>query len=129
MPTYHFCCPKGHDFDRFFKTMSSAPLELPCEECRETASRQMSGGAGLVFKGSGFYLTDYGKNAHRGTAPEKKGESAKSETAKGQSEKGEPARADSAKREGAPKAESKADAAKPRAESREPRNGSKPKSE
>ena len=29
------------------------------------ATRRMSGGAGLVFKGSGFYLTDYGKNAHR----------------------------------------------------------------
>lgn len=39
------------------------------------STRQMSVGAGLLFKGSGFYLTDYGKNAHRGSAPEKKGDS------------------------------------------------------
>jgi predicted nucleic acid-binding Zn ribbon protein len=37
------------------------------------ATRQMSA-AGFSFKGSGFYLTDYGKNAHRGSAPEKKGD-------------------------------------------------------
>jgi predicted nucleic acid-binding Zn ribbon protein len=53
--------------------ISTAPMELPCPECGATASRQISGGAGFAFKGSGFYLTDYGKNAHRGTAPGKKG--------------------------------------------------------
>lgn len=37
-------------------------------------TRQLSAGAGFSFKGSGFYLTDYGKNAHRGSAPEKKGD-------------------------------------------------------
>ena len=40
------------------------------------ASRQLSGGAGLLFKGSGFYLTDYGKNAHRKAAPDKKTDAA-----------------------------------------------------
>lgn len=64
MPTYEFRCPSGHTFDRFMK-MSEAVAELPCPECGEAAARQMSGGAGLVFKGSGFYLTDYGRNAHR----------------------------------------------------------------
>ena len=68
MPTYEFRCPAGHQFDRLMKMSESVP-ELPCPECGETAVRQMSGGAGLVFKGSGFYLTDYGRNAHRTSGP------------------------------------------------------------
>src|SRR4051794_24371888 len=69
MPTYEYRCPDGHTFERRAK-MSEAASELPCPECGKPATRQLSGGAGLVFKGSGFYLTDYGKNAHRGTRPE-----------------------------------------------------------
>jgi putative FmdB family regulatory protein len=69
MPTYDFRCPNGHQFERFFRNMSDAPLAVPCEKCEAVAERRVSGGAGLVFKGSGFYLTDYGKNAHRGTPP------------------------------------------------------------
>ena len=65
MPTYDFRCPDGHTFDRFYRKMSDAVLEVPCPECGKPATRQISGGSGLVFKGSGFYLTDYGKNAHR----------------------------------------------------------------
>jgi predicted nucleic acid-binding Zn ribbon protein len=49
-------------------------MEQPCPECGALAGRQISAGAGFAFKGSGFYLTDYGKNAHRGIAPEKKGD-------------------------------------------------------
>ena len=69
MPTYDFRCPRGHEFEQFFRKISDAPLEVPCPECGETAARQLSAGAGLLFKGSGFYLTDYGKNAHRKAAP------------------------------------------------------------
>lgn len=65
MPTYEYRCPEGHEFERFYRKMSDAAADLPCPECGKTAVRQLSGGAGLVFKGSGFYLTDYGKNAHR----------------------------------------------------------------
>ena len=53
--------------------MSEAAASLPCPKCGKTAERQLSGGAGLVFKGSGFYLTDYGKNAHRTSGSEKPG--------------------------------------------------------
>lgn len=70
MPTYEFRCPDGHTFDRFYRSISGAASEVPCPECGKLATRQLSGGAGLVFKGSGFYLTDYGKNAHRTSGPD-----------------------------------------------------------
>src|SRR3954466_9305681 len=75
MPTYEFRCPKGHEFEKFYRSIGSAPSEVHCPECGELAIRRLSGGAGLVFKGSGFYLTDYGKNAHRksGDGGDKKG--------------------------------------------------------
>jgi putative FmdB family regulatory protein len=69
MPTYEFRCPNGHEFERFYRKISDAASELPCAECGAVAERQLSAGAGLLFKGSGFYLTDYGKNAHRKTGP------------------------------------------------------------
>jgi putative FmdB family regulatory protein len=69
MPTYEFRCPNGHEFERFYRKISDAASELPCPECGAAAERQLSAGAGLLFKGSGFYLTDYGKNAHRKTGP------------------------------------------------------------
>lgn len=80
MPTYEFLCPKGHKFSHFYKTMSTALSQLPCPVCSAVADRQLSASAGFAFKGSGFYLTDYGKNAHRGekvpaTASESSGSS------------------------------------------------------
>ena len=65
MPTYDYRCPSGHDFEHFYRKISDATGELACPQCGAVATRRLSAGAGLVFKGSGFYLTDYGKNAHR----------------------------------------------------------------
>ena len=65
MPTYDFRCQAGHTTERFFRKISDAPAELACPECGEVAVRQVSGGAGLVFKGSGFYITDYGKDGKK----------------------------------------------------------------
>lgn len=64
MPTYEFRCPQGHDFERFYRTISGAEARAACPICGEPAERVMSA-TGFAFKGSGFYLTDYGKNAHR----------------------------------------------------------------
>ena len=71
MPTYEYRCPSGHDFERFYRKISDASPQVACPDCGKIAERIMSAGGGLLFKGSGFYLTDYGKNAHRGGAPEK----------------------------------------------------------
>jgi len=84
MPTYEYRCPDGHTFERRAK-MSEAASELECPVCGKIATRQLSGGAALVFKGSGFYLTDYGKNAHRGTAPETANSGKKRESSDGDS--------------------------------------------
>ena len=65
MPTYDYRCQNGHDSEHFFRKFNDAPTDLLCPVCGAEAIRRVSGGAGLVFKGSGFYLTDYGKNAHR----------------------------------------------------------------
>ena len=64
MPTYEFRCPQGHDFEKFYRTISGAEARAACPICGEPAERVMSA-TGFAFKGSGFYLTDYGKNAHR----------------------------------------------------------------
>jgi putative FmdB family regulatory protein len=60
LPTYEYQCPDGHAFEKFQK-MTDKP-RAKCPVCGKTAVRKISGGAGLVFKGSGFYITDYGKD-------------------------------------------------------------------
>jgi putative FmdB family regulatory protein len=60
MPTYEYRCPEGHQFERFQK-ISEKP-RAKCPVCGKPATRVISGGAGLVFRGSGFYITDYGKD-------------------------------------------------------------------
>jgi putative FmdB family regulatory protein len=60
MPTYDYQCTAGHNFEKIHK-MSESP-RVKCPTCGKPAARQISGGAGLVFKGSGFYITDYGKD-------------------------------------------------------------------
>ena len=61
MPTYEYICRAcEHRFERFQK-MSDRPV-TECPDCgRPEAERQISAGAGLVFKGPGFYATDYRK--------------------------------------------------------------------
>ena len=61
MPTYEYICNEcGERFENF-QTMSSKPLTKrpDCEEKNCDVTRVISGGTGLIFKGSGFYLTDY----------------------------------------------------------------------
>ncbi len=88
MPTYEFECPNGHRFDKFFRKMSNAATELPCPECGLPAMRRVSGGAGLLFKGSGFYITDYGKDGKKPRTDAKESAPSKESGAAASSESG-----------------------------------------
>jgi putative FmdB family regulatory protein len=69
MPTYEYRCPEGHDFEDFVLKISDAKSELACPSCGKIAGRRMSAGSGLLFKGSGFYITDYGKDGKKAPRP------------------------------------------------------------
>jgi putative FmdB family regulatory protein len=60
MPTYEYFCPNGHHFE-LIQRITDKP-RAKCPTCGKPAERRISGGAGLIFKGSGFYITDYGKD-------------------------------------------------------------------
>jgi putative FmdB family regulatory protein len=115
MPTYEFRCPDGHTFDRFYRKMSDAESEVACPECGKPATRQLSGGAGILFKGSGFYLTDYGKNAHRKAEPTNGAKpAAEAASASGESKGGDGKSSESkSESKTESKAEGKANAPKP----------------
>ena len=58
MPTYeYFCTSCGFEFEEF-QSIASEPISV-CPKCSEHVQRKISGGTGLIFKGSGFYITDY----------------------------------------------------------------------
>ena len=78
MPTYEFKCPTGHLFEKVLPT-STTTRRLKCPSCGKMADRIISGGAGLVFKGSGFYITDYKRAGEKPEGPEKVEKSEKSE--------------------------------------------------
>ena len=63
MPTYEYKCRNcGHEFEEL-QSMNEPPLLL-CPSCKtENLVRIMGGGSGLIFKGTGFYLTDYKKTS------------------------------------------------------------------
>ncbi|HET8654893.1 MAG TPA: zinc ribbon domain-containing protein [Longimicrobiaceae bacterium] len=74
MPTYEYRCPScKHEFEKF-QRMSDEPV-AECPECGAEAERKLSGGAGLLFKGSGFYITDYRSDSYKQAAKSEKPES------------------------------------------------------
>ena len=68
MPTYEYKCSAcGNAFERF-QTMSAAPVKK-CPECgRSKVKRLLGTGAGVIFKGSGFYITDYRDASYKESA-------------------------------------------------------------
>ena len=60
MPTYDYRCTKCEHALEVFHGMTDEPV-VECPECGARCERVISGGAGVVFKGKGFYSTDYGK--------------------------------------------------------------------
>ncbi|MFQ5823809.1 MAG: FmdB family zinc ribbon protein [bacterium] len=76
MPTYEYLCDDcKYQFEEF-QSITAAPLEV-CPKCGGSVQRLISSGNGLIFKGSGFYITDYKKSNKNGNTekkPEKKEE-------------------------------------------------------
>ena len=73
MPTYEYGCNSCGEQFEVFQSITAEPISI-CQKCGEpTAQRLISGGAGLLFKGSGFYITDYRSKDYK--------EKAKSESA------------------------------------------------
>ena len=70
MPTYEYKCPKCGTLFEQFQKITSKP-EAPCPKCGAKAVRLISGGHGIVFKGSGFYETDYKRPAEKAKRKQK----------------------------------------------------------
>lgn len=64
MPTYDYECTKcGHSFEKF-QSITEEPLRR-CPKCRCKVRRLIGTGAGVIFKGSGFYQTDYRSDSYK----------------------------------------------------------------
>jgi putative FmdB family regulatory protein len=83
MPTYEYVCSKcGHEFEKVQSIAAAALATCPEDVCgqkkwgRGKVKRKLSAGAGLLFKGSGFYITDYRSEGYK-QAAKKDSEAAK----------------------------------------------------
>jgi len=78
MPTYEYKCTNcGHTFEAF-QSITEEPLTR-CPKCKASVRRVINGGMGVIFKGSGFYTTDYKKSSALTGGNGKKSESGSSE--------------------------------------------------
>ncbi len=75
MPTYEYVCQKcNHQFDLFQSIRENALTVCPMEKCAQKpwgkgrVKRMIGTGAGLIFKGSGFYITDYRSKEYKEAA-------------------------------------------------------------
>jgi putative FmdB family regulatory protein len=81
MPTYEYRCSHcGFEFEEF-QSIAAEPISI-CPKCGAKVQRKISGGGGLIFKGSGFYITDYKKGGTRPDSPVTKPEAKSGETKK-----------------------------------------------
>jgi len=102
MPTYEYQCDAcGNKFEKF-QSIKSGPIRK-CPKCGKNKVRRLiSSGAGLIFKGSGFYITDYRSDSYKEKAKSESGEKTdtpKTETGKADSTKSEGSKTESPKAE------------------------------
>ena len=67
MPTYEYECQKCEHHFEVFQSIKDAPKKT-CPKCKGRVKRLVGTGAGLLFKGSGFYITDYRKSSYKEAA-------------------------------------------------------------
>ena len=70
MPTYDYRCEQGHTFELFHSIKDDSTKA--CPECGTPSKRVPAGGSGLLFKGSGFYITDYRSSGYKERAKAEK---------------------------------------------------------
>jgi len=64
MPTYEYKCLDCQDRFETFQRMTDEPLQT-CSKCNGRLKRLIGTGAGIIFKGSGFYITDYRSDSYK----------------------------------------------------------------
>ena len=96
MPTYEYACPDcEHEFEAF-QSITAKPIRK-CPECgKRKVQRLISGGAGLLFKGSGFYITDYRSDNYK-SAAKKDSDTPSSSTSSTESKKSDTKKSDTKK--------------------------------
>lgn len=120
MPTYDYQCSAcGHEWE-LFQSMNDSPVKA-CPKCPKRKAKRLLGiGAGLIFKGTGFYETDY-KNKSGGESKEDSGDSSSSSDSSDSSATSSDSSSDSSTSESKPKKETKS-------ESKPKKKDTKPKS-
>jgi len=110
MPTYEYACDAcEHEFEEF-QSITAKPLRK-CPECGKNKLKRLIGtGAGIIFKGSGFYETDYRSDSY------KKGAEAEKKDASSESKSKDTAKSKSSDSSGAAKKESTSKSTKPKSE-------------
>ncbi|MCB1077794.1 MAG: zinc ribbon domain-containing protein [Verrucomicrobiae bacterium] len=79
MPTYDYKCDKcGHQFEVFQSMKDDRLTDCPVEGCGGSIRRLLGTGAGIIFKGSGFYQTDYRSDSYKKAAKADSGTSSSS---------------------------------------------------
>src|SRR2546423_15611070 len=99
MPTYEYICEKcGHQFEKIQSIAAKSLAVCPEENCgmkrwgKGKVKRAITGGAGIIFKGSGFYITDYRSEKYK-EAAKKDAPAAPAKETKSESSTGKPAEA------------------------------------
>jgi putative FmdB family regulatory protein len=87
MPTYEYRCRKGHQFEVFHGIHDTTIQKCPI--CGARARKVPAGGAGLIFKGSGFYITDYRSKDYKEKAKQEKSNESKPASGESKSSSGE----------------------------------------
>ncbi|MFG0336299.1 MAG: FmdB family zinc ribbon protein [Maioricimonas sp. JB049] len=86
MPTYDYQCKKCDHTWELFQSITSDPVRK-CPECGKLSARRVIGpGAAIIFKGSGFYQTDYRSDSYKKAAAAASSESSSASTTESKSE-------------------------------------------